>query len=63
MATPVDFSSIVDAASMESIVIGVLAVAAVIVGVLVVQRAWYEIQWFLISREETRDAMERDGYR
>jgi hypothetical protein len=63
MALPVDFTSIVDAAGMDTIVTGVLAIAAVIAGVFVVQRAWYEVQWFLIGREESRDYEERERAR
>lgn len=54
----VDLSAIVEAASMETIITGVLAVAAVVAGLLVVQRAVYEVQNFLIAREATREAME-----
>jgi hypothetical protein len=54
----VDLSAIVEAASMETVITGVLAVAAVVAGLLVVQRAVYEVQNFLIAREATREAME-----
>lgn len=58
MAVPVDFSSIVEAAGMETIVTGVLTIAAVIAAVLVVQRAVYEVQLILIGRQASREAME-----
>ena len=60
MALPVDFTSIVDAAGMDTIVTGVFAVAAVIVAVVVVQRAVYEVQLILIGREESSDAEQRE---
>lgn len=59
----VDLSSIVDAAGMDTVVVGVLAVAAVIAGVLVVQRAVYEVHLILIGRQATRDAMEDESER
>lgn len=43
---------------METIVTGVLAIAAVIAAVLVVQRAVYEVQLILIGRQASREAME-----
>ena len=60
MARSVDFTSILDAAGMETIISGVLAVAAVIGAVVVVQRAVYEVQLILIGREESSDAEQRE---